>query len=712
MLSIPTLSNPFSSRSCIRASILMLLLHSPRFAFGQSAVPTFQHVVGSISYTLAGSNPARGGTTTIPTIVVPISLSFARAAIDAAADIPELVRSPVFSRFPFPGLGSTQYGDAMLRATFPKAEGWHTILGRPEVMKTVDITVPAASGYVLTSKKSGASLAIADIEYVQRELFKQVPKQDGKLMIAVTRNTAYYAEGDATLCCLWGTHGVDSVTGDSFVLASYLSNAPSVVEDQDVQPLTEQLAEFINDPLHDPLIREGPQPRPGNRFPAWMRPAGMRPGDQSRCGGTRVASAYFLLEPTDTNRKNNFPQSTAFAVQSGSASYHVQNVALLPWYVGSLGELGKTNSFPDSQLLTEPAKPCPVRGRQGNDDDEAVSKRTVAPAPRANPPNGHSLIGYWTGYSPTGPQFRLREVSPQWDVIIVAFAAPAKNAPEGTLQFRTPAGLDPEGFKGDIARLRSQGKKVLISLGGGGEYFTLDDPKSIPNFVSSVRRIVKEYGFDGVDIDFETPSLVIAPRDTDSKHPKTPSIVNLIASLRQLRNDLGPGFMISLVPEGTQIPAGHLTYGGQFGSYLPIAYGIRDILSFMDVQDYNTPPLEGLDGEIYQAGTVDYHAAITELVLRGFTVGGNSEQLFPPLPQRQVAVGFLIGETTPQIVAETMDYVVTGRAPSEATYKLREPGGYPGMIGAMFWTIDADRREAYRFSNVIGPELHRYSRSK
>ena len=87
--------------------------------------------------------------------------------------------------------------------------------------------------------------------------------------------------------------------------------------------------------------------------------------------------------------------------------------------------------------------------------------------------------------------------------------------------------------------------------------------------------------------------------------------------------------MISLVPEGTQIPGGYPGYGGQFGSYLPITYAIRDILSFIDVQDYNTPPLQGLDGEIYQSGSVDYHAAMTELLLHGFNVGGDPEALLP-----------------------------------------------------------------------------------
>src|ERR1035441_5646299 len=104
--------------------------------------------------------------------------------------------------------------------------------------------------------------------------------------------------------------------------------------------------------------------------------------------------------------------------------------------------------------------------------------------------------------------------------------------------------------------------------------------------------------------------------------------------------------MISLVPEGTQIPSGYPSYGGQFGSYLAITFAIRDILSFIDVQDYNTPPLEGLDGEIYQSSSVDYHAAMTELLLHGFNVGGDSKQFFRPLAASKVAVGFLAGYTS------------------------------------------------------------------
>jgi chitinase len=692
----------------------MFLFCGAPCARAQGTAPLFQQAVGQGYYTLVGHDPAQGGVTTIPTVVVPIRLYFEAKktagkplAMDAAADVSKVLRSPIFSTFTF-AAGATQYVDAMLRTCFPRADSWHTLLEKPDVIPT-QITIPIGYGYILTSKKTGGALAVVDVEFLQRELFKHIPKQNGKLVIAVTHNTTYYAAGDATLCCSWGTHGVDSSTGNSFVLGSYIHVAPDVVEDRDVQPLTQQLGEFVNDPLHDPLFHGGRDIKvPGNTFPAWMRPASMRPGDQGSCGGTGVASAYFLLEPTNTNRKNNVPASRAFMARVNGAIYHLQNVALLPWYTGSSEGLGSAFSFPDAQALTEAAKPCPARGRRLGGDTPASAQATSEPIPLGGPSNSHQLIGYWVGYGAAGSAFPIREVSPQWDVIIVAFSTPDKNSPEGTMQFHTPAGLNTEQFKADIAYLKSQGKKVMISLGGGGQHFTLADSKRVPNFVSSVTRIVSEYGFDGIDIDFESPSLSIDPGDTDFRRPTTPSIVNLISAIKQLHDHFGPRFMISLVPEGTQIPSGYPSYGGQFGSYLPITYAIRDIMSFIDVQDYNTPPLQGLDGEIYQPGSVDYHAAMTELLLHGFNVGGNPKQFFPPMPADKVAVGFLTGDTTPTIVSEAMDYIITGKAPVGSTYKLRKPTGYSRMSGAMFWTIDADRRSNYNFSNVIGPQLHSY----
>lgn len=82
------------------------------------------------------------------------------------------------------------------------------------------------------------------------------------------------------------------------------------------------------------------------------------------------------------------------------------------------------------------------------------------------------------------------------------------------------------------------------------------------------------------------------------------------------------------------------------------------------------------------------------------------------MPAYKVAVGFLTGDTTPTIVSQAMDYIITGKVPAETKYKLRQPAGYPALIGAMFWTIDADRRGNYSFSNVVGVQLHAYPTTK
>ena len=688
-------------------SLLFFLLLSPQLAHAQGTVPVFRVTAGSATYTLAGATPAPA-TTTIPTLLVPVILSFeARKAggkplvMDARADVPAILRSPIFSRFAFPTGGTTQYADAMMRTSFAGPADWHTLLGKPQV-KPIRITVPIAYGYVLTSKATGRSIAVADMTFVQKEIFRQIPAQSGKLVIAVTHNVTYYPYGDATECCAWGTHGVNSATGNSFVLASYLRGAPSVIEDRDVQGLTQQLAQFFKDPLFDPLAHGRGIVPAGNIVPPWLRPHWQVAGDEGPCGGTRVASNLFLLEPTDTNPKNNFPASKAFVARMGRADWHLENVALLSWYAGAYEGWGGTTSFPDAQALTGRALPCPPPLRYDAPPMPAVS------AVPAGPPNGHKLIGYWAAYGPAASHIPLPEVSPQWDIILVAFATPDATAPEGTMRFVVPLGMEAAQLKADIAAVKSRGQKVMLALGGGGQHFTLENPVRVPNFVDSVSRIVSEYGFDGIDIDFESPSLSLDPGDRDFRHPTTGSVVNLISALRQVHDRFGSGFMLSLVPEGTQIPSGYPSYGGQFGSYLPIAYALRDILTFMDTQHYNTPPLQGLDGEIYQPGSVDYHVAMAELVLHGFNIGGDPGNFYPALPADKYAVGFLTTDTIPVIVAQAMDYLITGKAPAGSKYKLRNPAGYPDLIGAMFWTLNYDRYDGYNFSNLVGPQLHGY----
>ncbi|MEO6909855.1 MAG: glycoside hydrolase, partial [Edaphobacter sp.] len=272
----------------IATSLLLLPLLALPSGLAQSAVsptasasvPTFTRsysMAGTdYSYTVVGSDPTHGGTTTIPTVLVPITLSFdapvdatgRKAILDARQDVSKVVRSPIFQKYAFPS-GKTQYADAMQRTAFyksvPAEKPWHTLLSQPKIV-SVKITVPVGYGYVLTSKRTGHSLAVVDIQFLQKELFKRLPKQEaGSLVVALTENTTYYAFTRATLCCSWGTHGVDTSAGSrqSFVLGSYLD--PNVVaQNSDVQPLTQQIAQWFMDPLFEPLAREHDPAAPGN----------------------------------------------------------------------------------------------------------------------------------------------------------------------------------------------------------------------------------------------------------------------------------------------------------------------------------------------------------------------------------------------------------------------------------------------------------------
>ncbi|HEX4773031.1 MAG TPA: glycosyl hydrolase family 18 protein [Bryobacteraceae bacterium] len=646
---------------------------------------------------MVGRKPELGGTTTIPTVLVPVALSFRSdpgSVLNPASDIPGILHSPIFEPAAF-ATGNTQYGDAVLRAQFYKTTartGWHTLLGRAQTAPAIQIDIPAGYGYILHSKRTGKSLGIVDLDFVSKSLAERAGALHAgpdKLLIAVTKDTAFYALGDATVCCSIGSHGA-ALSGSKgaaqpFVLASYMDQG-AMPRYSDVQGISQQVAEWLNDPFY------GSHP---NQFPPWVSPQ-MNGG----CEGPGESSAYLMEQPTDGMPSN----ATQISVRG--KSYHLENMALLPWFTGtaSADTYRRAYSFPDTNALSAPAHPCSApRGR--------TAQETSSPIPESGAPNGHALIGYWEGYSAASSS-PLRSVSPQWDVVIATFAAPVKGS-TSLLKFQPPSSIGDRTFKADVAFLQSHGKKVLISLGGGGAVVTLNTDKDVEQFVRSVTAIVDKYGFDGVDLDIETPSLLIDPGDTDFRRPTTASIVNLIIAMHELHEHFGPKFMISEVPEAAQTQAGMVTYGGQFGSFVPVIYGTRDILSFVDAQDYNTPPLEGLDGNYYFPGNADYHVAMSEMLLKGFSVRGN---FFPPLPPQKVAVGL---PATPRSarnytaipdIENALGALLQGKTYAGAQYKLQKPSGYPTFLGAMFWAINEDKRNNYQVSNSIGPFLHNVGR--
>ncbi len=253
------------------------------------------------------------------------------------------------------------------------------------------------------------------------------------------------------------------------------------------------------------------------------------------------------------------------------------------------------------------------------------------------------LIGYWHNFDNGSGFIKLRNVSTDWDVVNVSFAEPVSGS-TSQIAFVPYSGTSAAEMKSDIAILHGRGKKVLVSIGGANGHVELRNATERQQFVTSMKAIITEYGFDGMDIDFEGQSVHVNPGDSDFANPTTPVITNLISAIREIRNAYGASFVLTMAPETFFVQVGYQFYGGssggdsRTGAYLPVIHGVRDILTVIHVQHYNSGSVTALDNQWYAMGNADFHVAMAEMLLTGFTVA-NTGKFFPALRQDQVMIG-------------------------------------------------------------------------
>ncbi|MFB4281276.1 chitinase [Nonomuraea sp. MTCD27] len=324
------------------------------------------------------------------------------------------------------------------------------------------------------------------------------------------------------------------------------------------------------------------------------------------------------------------------------------------------------------------------------------------------------LVGYLHASFANGSGYvRMSEVPNEWDVINLAFGEPT-SVTSGDIRFRQcPAAecpnVEPEAdFVAAIRAKQAQGKKVLISIGGQNGQVQLTTAAARDKFVESVAAIIDRYGLDGLDIDFEGHSLHLDPGDTNLAAPTTPVVVNLISALKSLKSRYGARFTLTMAPETFFVQLGYQFYGpgpngaadSRSASYLPVIHAMRDDLTLLHVQDYNSGPIKGLDDQYHTMGGHDFHVAMTDMLLAGFPIMGNAGNVFPPLRQDQVAIGLPAspnagnGFTTVAEVQKAFDCLAKGT--NCGTYRPR--GVYPNLRGLMTWSINWDRYNGHEFS--------------
>jgi chitinase len=332
----------------------------------------------------------------------------------------------------------------------------------------------------------------------------------------------------------------------------------------------------------------------------------------------------------------------------------------------------------------------------------------------------HALIGYQHASFANGSGYiRMADVPAAWDIIDLAFGEPT-SVTSGDIRFnRCPAAECPNvesdaDFTAAIKAKQAQGKKVLISIGGQNGQVQLTTTAARDKFVSSVSAIIDKYGLNGLDVDFEGHSLSLNAGDTDFRNPTTPVIVNLISALKSLKAKYGSGFVLTMAPETFFVQVGYQFYGGsgagdaRTGAYLPVIHALRDSLTVLHVQDYNSGPVMGLDNQYHNMGGAEFHIAMTDMLKAGFTVA-NTGQFFPGLRPDQIAVGLPAavsagnGYTSPADVQTAVNCLVKGSGCG--SYTLRG-GTSPALRGLMTWSINWDKYYNWEFQNSHEPFLN------
>ncbi|MFD4878886.1 chitinase [Streptomyces sp. NPDC058420] len=288
----------------------------------------------------------------------------------------------------------------------------------------------------------------------------------------------------------------------------------------------------------------------------------------------------------------------------------------------------------------------------------------------------HAVTGYWQNFNNGATVQKLSAVSSQYDIIAVAFAdaTTTPGAVSFTLDSAGLGGYTVDQFKADIAAKHAAGKKVVISIGGQNGTISVSDSASATNFANSVYSLMQTYGFDGVDIDLENGI----------------NATYMTQALRSLSSKAGSSLIITMAPQTIDMQS-------TSNAYFQTALNIKDILTVVNMQYYNSGTMLGCDGKVYGQGTVDFLTALACIQLQG---GLAPSQVGLGLPASTSAAGS--GYVSPSLVNNALDCLTAGT--NCGTFKPSKT--YPDLRGAMTWSTNWDAAAGSSWSNSVGAHVH------
>ncbi|MEU1704760.1 glycoside hydrolase family 18 protein [Streptomyces sp. NPDC005706] len=288
----------------------------------------------------------------------------------------------------------------------------------------------------------------------------------------------------------------------------------------------------------------------------------------------------------------------------------------------------------------------------------------------------HAVTGYWQNFNNGAKVQKISDVPSAYDIIAVAFAD-ATTTP-GAVSFSLDSaglgGYTVDQFKADIKAKQAAGKKVIISIGGQNGTVSISDSASAANFANSVYSLMQTYGFDGVDIDLENGL----------------NATYMTQALRSLSSKAGSSLIITMAPQTIDMQS-------TSNSYFQTALNIKDILTVVNMQYYNSGSMLGCDGKVYSQGSVDFLTALACIQLQG---GLSPSQVGLGLPASTSGAGS--GYVSPAVVNNALDCLSKGTGCG--TFKPSKT--YPDLRGAMTWSTNWDASSGNAWSNAVGAHVH------